>query len=319
VPEPFASVLIPSRAPGPGIEQVLDAVYSQRPGFTFEVIIVDSGSPESNLERMRRFPLALHCIPPHEFGHGRTRNLLARLSRGQVLLYLSQDAEPASPSWMETLVAPLEDPIVAGAYARQLPRPDADPFARFFCAEMYGPSPTRLRRVDGLRGRLQDIFFSNVSSAIRADVRDKVPFRNHVSMSEDQYWASDVLNAGYELVYEPAAHVKHSHNYTLQQLFHRNWTSGASLHGLVEDSLFDFAARGWAHCCREATFLAYERYWSHLVRLPVYEAERALAFGAGVIWAGASRSKPAIGLARAAQAIASRFNYAPGWPGEITI
>src|SRR5437879_13095782 len=99
--ERFASVLIPTRAPCPAIEQVLNAVFQQRPGFDFEVVIVDSGSPDADLDRMRRFPLTLHRIPPYAFRHGRTRNLLAHLSGGQVLLYLSQDAEPASVHWME--------------------------------------------------------------------------------------------------------------------------------------------------------------------------------------------------------------------------
>src|SRR5437870_13786864 len=100
MPHPFASVLIPTRAPGPAITRVLEAIFEQRPGFAFEVRIIDSGSPETDLARMMQFPLSLERIVAREFGHGRTRNALARSARGQIFFFLSQDAEPASSTWM---------------------------------------------------------------------------------------------------------------------------------------------------------------------------------------------------------------------------
>ena len=47
-------------------------------------------------------------------------------------------------------------------------------------------------------------------------------------MSEDQEWSRRVLRAGYQLVYEPAAAVHHSHAYTLAGAFRRFFDSGAS-------------------------------------------------------------------------------------------
>ena len=94
--EPFASVLIPTHNPGPGIAAVLSVVLDQEVDFPIEVVIVDSESRSGDLQLMRKFPVRLHSIPKAEFGHGRTRNLLAHLSKGQLLLYLSQDACPVS-------------------------------------------------------------------------------------------------------------------------------------------------------------------------------------------------------------------------------
>src|SRR5262245_52434590 len=124
---PDASVLIPTRNPGPGIASVLDAVFGQDAGFAFEVVIVDSDSVAPDIDLMRSYQTRVHSIRLGEFGHGRTRNLLASLARGRWLLYLSQDAEPADSTWMRTLLAPLDDPAVAGCYAQQVPRPNADP------------------------------------------------------------------------------------------------------------------------------------------------------------------------------------------------
>ena len=47
-------------------------------------------------------------------------------------------------------------------------------------------------------------------------------------MSEDQEWSRRVLLAGFSVLYEPAAAVRHSHNYTLGEAFRRFFDSGAS-------------------------------------------------------------------------------------------
>jgi rhamnosyltransferase len=40
-------------------------------------------------------------------------------------------------------------------------------------------------------------------------------------MGEDQFWAKDILLAGYKKVYAPEARVYHSHNYGIQNQFKR--------------------------------------------------------------------------------------------------
>jgi len=283
VTTPAASVLIPTRAPGAAIERVLSAVYRQQPGFPFpfDVVVVDSGSSPEELDIMRRFPIRLHQIDQRDFGHGRTRNLLGSLATGDVLLYLSQDAEPASADWLARLVAPLADSSVAGAYARQLPRADASPLMRFFLAEMYGPTPARRGLRSGQVASLGSIFFSNVSSAIRKDVWQTIPFRADAIMSEDQYWAYDVLRAGFQVVYEPAAQVWHSHDYSLRTLYERNWLSGRSLRGLIGDSTGGVARRGLAYLGREVAYLVGHGHAAWLPYMVPYELARSLGFALG--------------------------------------
>src|SRR5262249_36266970 len=153
------------------------------------------------------YPIRFHQIPPTEFGHGRTRNLLASLAKGDRLLFMSQDAEPASEHWMSRLLEPLQDEKVAGAYARQIPRASADPLIRFFLERTYGPQPAWRRLAASSAVSIDDIFFSNVSSVVRREVWQQYPFRDDVIMSEDQYWAFDVLNAGFDVVYVPGSQV----------------------------------------------------------------------------------------------------------------
>lgn len=279
---PFASVLIPTRNPGPAFREVLGAIFAQQVDFRFEVIIVDSTSRHSDVQLMRSFPVRLKQIAPSEFGHGRTRNLLGTLAQGRVLLYLSQDAEPTGLNWMQTLIEPLADPIVAGCYAQQIPRTNADPLIRFFLARTYGSQPARRRVLHGEAVRIDEIFFSNVSCALQRDIWQRFPFRDDVIMSEDQYWAYDVLRAGYDVVYHPAAQVFHSHNYSLRTLFRRNWDSGASLRGLIADAPVAIARRGLAYVAGQSAFLVRNRRAHWLPYMLAYEVTKALGFSMGM-------------------------------------
>jgi hypothetical protein len=64
-------------------------------------------------------------------------------------------------------------------------------------------------------------FFSDNNSCIRKKIFERIPFRI-VKYGEDQLWASDIIRAGYEKVYVPTAIVKHSHEYTPEQVYERS-------------------------------------------------------------------------------------------------
>src|SRR5690349_7580189 len=73
-----ASVVIPTKNPGPIFRQVLAAVCSQETPFDYDVLVVDSGSTDGSVEFVREFAdprVRLMQIKPTEFGHGKTRNL----------------------------------------------------------------------------------------------------------------------------------------------------------------------------------------------------------------------------------------------------
>ncbi|MBV8720204.1 MAG: glycosyltransferase family 2 protein [Chloroflexi bacterium] len=276
------SILIPTHNPGRRIQDVLRSIFAQDAEFDFEIVVVDSTSRAEDVEFIRSFPIRFEQIARHEFGHGRTRNLLARLALGDVLVYLSQDAEPAGSTWLRALLEPLADPSVAGVYARQIPSLGADPLIRFFLTHTYGPQPARrhLTRNDTIG--IDDIFFSNVSSAIRKDVWQRFPFRENVVMSEDQYWAHDVLRGGYDVVYQPEACVYHSHNYSLRTLFRRNWLSGASLRGLIADRPGAIAQRGLEYTASQARYLVRSGRAQWLPYMFLYEITKAVGFGMGI-------------------------------------
>ena len=70
--------------------------------------------------------------------------------------------------------------------------------------------------------------FSNANSAIRRRAWQAEPFAADMIMSEDQDWSRRTLEAGWSVVYEPRAVVRHSHPYTVRDAFRRFFDSGVS-------------------------------------------------------------------------------------------
>lgn len=222
------SVVIPVKNGGDDLRRCLDAIARQRVADEVEVVIVDSGSTDGSLEVARASGATVHAIAPHEFNHGATRNLGVSLSRGDKLVFTSQDAHAEDDDWLATLTAPLDDPRTAGAYGRQIAHEHAKPPERFFLDFLYGPR-ARVQQASGKHELSMDTtLFSNANSAIRRDVFADFGFVDDIIMSEDQEWSQRVLLAGYRLVYVPQAAVRHSHPYTIKAAFRRFFDSGAS-------------------------------------------------------------------------------------------
>lgn len=238
---PEASIVIPTKNAGPLFREVLDAVYDQEGDF--EVLVIDSGSTDETLAIAADYPADIIEIPPQEFDHGGTRNLGARETSGEYIVFLTQDATPL-PGWLANLLAPLRsDATLAGVYSKQVPRPDATPMKEHFLRQFYHDTPETRSLETGKRPTRDDIFFSNVSAAIRRSVWREVPMPEQRIMSEDQQWAREVLTRGYKIRYEPTSKVRHSHTEGIRDIFKRYFDSGASL------DTFDLASS-------EGTFLS---------------------------------------------------------------
>ncbi|MFF2274173.1 glycosyltransferase family 2 protein [Agromyces sp. NPDC058136] len=206
------------------LAEVLDAVAAQQGAGTVEILVIDSGSTDASLGLVRARPgVRLHEIPNDEFGHGRTRNLGARLASGRVVAFLTQDATPAGPHWLRELILPLSIPSVVGVFGRQLPRSHAFPLQKYDIGrafEMQGP-PDRVS-LRSLAGGTPDgldrlAFYSDVNSAsTRAFLTEVLPYRD-IAYSEDLAFARDALTAGFSIAYAPAGAVLHSNDATIRE------------------------------------------------------------------------------------------------------
>ncbi|WP_344983686.1 glycosyltransferase family 2 protein [Deinococcus rubellus] len=223
------SIIIPILNPDSYVEQLL--LKMQRVYESENPIFLDSSSKNRSLLDLMPRDTMIHKIERKDFNHGATRNLGARLAAEQsaeILVFMTQDALPANERWLEELTAPIVSGESVATFARQLPRPGAsllEQFSRYF----NYPESSRLRSQSDIeRLGVKAFFFSNVCSAVRADVFWEVGgFPEDVIMNEDMTLAAKLLRAGHTIKYVAESEVIHSHDYTLKQQFRRNFDVGA--------------------------------------------------------------------------------------------
>src|SRR5262245_35413038 len=112
---PRFSIVLPTWNGERGLERLLPALAAQGAGGRLEILAVDSGSSDRSRELLERAGARVERIEKSAFRHGATRNQAARGARGEILVFLSQDALPRDAGFLEALARPFEDPRVAGA------------------------------------------------------------------------------------------------------------------------------------------------------------------------------------------------------------
>lgn len=299
---PAVSIVVPTLNAMRWLPRLVAALRRQAPRGPDEMILVDSGSRDGTVDYARQQP-GVAVLPIQNFSHGGARNLGIRAAKGDVVVLMTQDAEPANEHWLARLIAPLDDASVAGVYSRQVPRPDAPPMERFFLADRFpaGDAPVRRRHIGSDAPVYPATFFSNVSSAARKSTWLRFPFDERLLMSEDQQFARDALLAGLALVYEPASVVLHSHTYNLRQTFSRYFDSVVAFRQLSRShTVSRSTALAGLTAGREMAFLAREAP----AHLPYY-ALYTLFKGAGVLAGHAAGFLP--------RWLCARWSMNPSW------
>jgi rhamnosyltransferase len=223
----MVSILIPTYQAESSLRALLEILCRQRLD-QFEIIIVDSSSTDRTREIARSFSVEARVIPKHQFDHGGTRTYLGKLAKGDVLVYLTQDALPQHDSTVPTLVSKLmAEERIGAAFGRQIPHKNATPFARHL-REFNYPSESRERTFeDRARHGIKTLFCSNSFAAYKRTALDAIGwFKGGLLMGEDMHACAKMLKQGFHIAYVAEATVFHSHNYSLGQEFKRYFDLG---------------------------------------------------------------------------------------------
>ena len=216
------SLVMPTLNAGELLERVLEGVDAQPGARDLQKIAIDSGSTDGTVARLERHGFTVDAIDKGDFNHGTTRDLGIGKATGDVVVLLTQDAVPADNRWLQSLVAAYDDPSVAAAYCRQIPRDDCNPLIKKRILDWTARRTERVvQRLDGdpegafaklePMQRLELCAYDNVAGSVRRSVWEEIPF-GFRRFGEDVAFGKRVILSGRSIVYEPRSAVIHSHN-----------------------------------------------------------------------------------------------------------
>jgi glycosyltransferase involved in cell wall biosynthesis len=210
----------------------------------FEILVVDNASSDSAALNLAREHGARYIYDPVP-GLSHARNVGARVSRGDIVAYLDDDAV-ADPNWLEALASEFEDPDVAAVVGRCLPL-KIDTEAERVWTKLHGPNWGSEHRV--LVGRNSPGWFTTAifgdlgigaNMAFRRTAFEVWPgFDERLGRgmpldgNEENYAFFSLVRLGYKLVAAPGAVVKHPHPPTMEALLSSRIKHSDSLAGFL--------------------------------------------------------------------------------------
>jgi rhamnosyltransferase len=198
---PRLSIIIRTYNEERWIAHCLEAIFSQ--DFdNFEVIIVDNSSSDYTVKVAKRFPVKT-VINIDKFIPGKAINDGIRVSTGDYIVCISAHCVPKDKQWLRSLHDNFKDnQKIAGVYGRQLPLSYTSDADKRDLLITFGQDK---------KVQIKDYFFHNANSMFPREVWDKFPFDENATNIEDRIWGKEVIEAGYEIAYEPNASVYHYH------------------------------------------------------------------------------------------------------------
>lgn len=269
------SIIILTKNAGGRFNHLLHNIFNQKIKEEYEVIVIDSGSIDETVVIAKQYPIKMIEIEPEQFHHGKTRNLGGELSSGRILVYLTQDALPIDNDWLQKLTEALKDPEVAMVVGRQIPWPNTKPPEKFFYY-YYFPEE-KMEIFQGIHDYYRDnLFISNVNSAIQRSVWQNLRFSENIIRGEDKEFAKRLLLSGWKIIYQPEAIVYHAHDFSLVSAFRTSVDIGIALSqnaGMPRSK--NWIAGRVAYFFEEAFYLAsIEKWWKWIPYSILYEMSK---------------------------------------------
>ena len=224
---PTVSVIIPTLNAEKEIGQLVSLLSKQTYPVT-TVLVVDSASDDSTVDICRGHNhVNVIEIQRKDFDHGRTRDMALRMCSTDIVVFMTQDAVPAQRDLIKNIIAPLQNPDVAVATARQLPKSDATPMEQLVRLFNY-PAQSRVRSQQDIpKLGIKTFFCSDVCAAYNRDIFIRLGgFEYPLKTNEDMFYAAKAINSGYKVAYAAEAEVFHSHNLSLKAQYKRNYLLG---------------------------------------------------------------------------------------------
>lgn len=221
----MTSIIIPTYNAEKQIQGLCEALRSQ--AVSSEIIVIDSSSSDKTVEIAESFGAKVLVVRKEDFDHGRTRTLAGKAAKGDILIYMTQDALPFDRHCIGNIARLFEDQMIAASFGRQLPYPETTAFGTHLRLYNYPEVPYIRTLSDKNNYGIKTPFLSNSFTAYRRSALTKISwFKEKLILGEDTHAGAKLLLAGYTIAYVPDAMVYHSHNYSVFQEARRYFDIG---------------------------------------------------------------------------------------------
>lgn len=222
----MVSIVIPTYNAANFLPSLLQGLREQT--LLHELILIDSESDEATQLIFEDEKAEVTRIKKTEFNHGSTRNLGLQIAKYDTVVFMTQDALPASSATLQRLVDMLHSRAdIAMAYGRQLPYPEAGMFGRIARLTNYPPvSVVKTKEMIPEMG-IKTCSCSNSFAAYKkADLIEVGGFPSDTILGEDVSVAARFILKGKAVAYCAEAEVYHSHDYSVVEEFKRYFDIG---------------------------------------------------------------------------------------------
>ena len=116
--KPVCSIIIRAYNEEKNIGRLLDGIFKQSVQ-NIQVILVNSGSTDGTVKIAGQYPVEIVHINPEEFTFGRSLNFGISKAQADIVVLASAHVYPVYPDWLERLMEPFNDNLVALSYGKQ--------------------------------------------------------------------------------------------------------------------------------------------------------------------------------------------------------
>lgn len=227
IDRPDVAVVVLTRNAGQLWSACLSGIHQQtvRAG---RYLVIDSCSEDNTAQQAIAAGMDVYVIDPRDFNHGGTRQLALELCPDATfIVYLTQDAILEQQDSLQQLLAQFADERVAMAYGRHVPHEQAGLIEKHARSFTYPAQSAHRTRSDFAKLGFRAAFSSDVYACYRSSaLRSVGGFPRDVIVSEDSYVTACLLMAGWTTAYAADSEVRHSHQYSLRQVFQRYFDVG---------------------------------------------------------------------------------------------
>ncbi len=183
-------------------------------------------SKDKTEEILKELNATYVVIEPSEFSHSATREMMAKKSTADIIVFISQDVKIKRNDWLYYLTRDIEAGNCEAAYSRQLA--EKNNIEKYTREKNYGDT-SFIKTKDSIPALgLNTFFFSDASSAINREIFALLNFYDgkRFASNEDQYIAHKLIMSGYRIKYCAESEVVHSHEFNFKSLYKRYQDTG---------------------------------------------------------------------------------------------